>query len=54
MSAAAPSFSLAGRVALVTGGNTGLGSGMAVGLASAGADIVSIGPGDPKIGRAHV
>jgi 2-dehydro-3-deoxy-D-gluconate 5-dehydrogenase len=48
MSAAAPSFSLAGRVALVTGGNTGLGSGMAVGLASAGADIVSIGPGDPS------
>jgi 2-deoxy-D-gluconate 3-dehydrogenase len=48
MSAPAPSFSLAGRVALVTGGNTGLGSGMAVGLASAGADIVSIGPGDPS------
>ena len=40
-------FSLAGRVALVTGGNSGLGQGMAIGLAAAGADVVSIGPGDP-------
>jgi 2-dehydro-3-deoxy-D-gluconate 5-dehydrogenase len=47
MSATLQAFSLEGRVALVTGGNTGLGSGMAVGLAAAGADVVSIGPGDP-------
>jgi 2-deoxy-D-gluconate 3-dehydrogenase len=40
-------FSLEGRVALVTGATTGLGAGMAVGLAAAGADIVSIGPGNP-------
>lgn len=32
-------FSLAGRVALVTGGNGGIGLGMALGLARAGADI---------------
>ncbi len=39
-------FSLAGRVAIVTGASTGLGAGMATGLAAAGADIVAIGPGD--------
>lgn len=47
MSAGVQAFSLEGRVALVTGATTGLGAGMAVGLAAAGADIVSIGPGDP-------
>jgi 2-deoxy-D-gluconate 3-dehydrogenase len=47
MSAGLQAFSLAGRVALVTGGTTGLGAGMAVGLANAGADVASIGPGDP-------
>lgn len=36
-------FSLAGRVALVTGANTGLGQGIAVALAQAGADIVAVG-----------
>lgn len=36
------SFSLAGKVALVTGANTGLGQGIAVALAQAGADIVGI------------
>jgi 2-deoxy-D-gluconate 3-dehydrogenase len=36
-------FSLAGKVALVTGANTGLGQGIAVALAEAGADIVAIG-----------
>ena len=33
-------FDLSGRVAIVTGGNGGLGLGMARGLASAGANIV--------------
>ena len=33
-------FDLTGRVALITGGNGGLGLGMAMGLANAGADIV--------------
>lgn len=36
-------FSLAGRVALVTGANTGLGQGIAIALAQAGADIVAVG-----------
>ena len=37
------SFSLEGRVAVVTGANTGLGQGLAVALAGAGADIVCVG-----------
>jgi 2-deoxy-D-gluconate 3-dehydrogenase len=36
-------FSLAGKVALVTGGNTGLGQGIALALAQAGADIAVAG-----------
>ncbi len=36
-------FSLHGKVALVTGANTGLGQGIAVALAEAGADIVAVG-----------
>ena len=41
-------FSLDGRVALVTGANTGLGQAMAVGLAEAGADIVAVGRTAPS------
>lgn len=37
------SFSLAGKVALVTGANTGLGQGIAVALAQAGADVIAVG-----------
>ena len=36
-------FSLEGKVALVTGANTGLGQGIALALARAGADIVAVG-----------
>ncbi|MEA1650777.1 2-dehydro-3-deoxy-D-gluconate 5-dehydrogenase KduD [Nitrospirillum sp. BR 11164] len=40
-------FDLTGRVALVTGANTGLGQGLAVALARAGADIVAAGRSTP-------
>ncbi|HWA63051.1 MAG TPA: 2-dehydro-3-deoxy-D-gluconate 5-dehydrogenase KduD [Caulobacteraceae bacterium] len=40
-------FSLEGQVAVVTGANTGLGQGIAVGLAEAGADIVAVGRSAP-------
>ena len=40
------SFDLSGRCALVTGANTGIGQGMAIGLAEAGADIVAVGRSD--------
>jgi 2-deoxy-D-gluconate 3-dehydrogenase len=40
-------FDLAGKVALVTGANTGLGQAIAVGLAGAGADIVAVGRSEP-------
>jgi len=40
-------FDLTGKVALVTGANTGLGQGMALALAEAGADIVMIGRSEP-------
>lgn len=39
-------FKLDGKVAIVTGANTGLGQGAAVGLAEAGADIVGVGRSD--------
>ena len=40
------SFNLAGKVAIVTGCNTGLGQGMAIGLAKAGCDIVAVNVSD--------
>ncbi|WP_427454573.1 2-dehydro-3-deoxy-D-gluconate 5-dehydrogenase KduD [Litorimonas sp. WD9-15] len=40
-------FDLSGKTALVTGANTGLGQGMAVALAKAGADIVLVGRSAP-------
>lgn len=47
MTQAASPFSLAGRVALVTGANTGLGAALAEGLAAAGADIAAVGRSEP-------
>jgi 2-deoxy-D-gluconate 3-dehydrogenase len=40
-------FDLSGRVAIVTGANTGLGQGVATALAAAGADIVAVGRTPP-------
>ena len=40
-------FSLKGRVALVTGANTGIGQGLALALAGAGAAIVAVGRSEP-------
>ncbi|WP_380182330.1 2-dehydro-3-deoxy-D-gluconate 5-dehydrogenase KduD [Kalamiella sp. sgz302252] len=47
-------FSLQGKVAVVTGCNTGLGKSMAVGLAQAGCDIVAINRSDPAETAAEV
>lgn len=41
-------FDLSGKVALVTGGSKGLGKGIAIGLAQAGADIVIVNRNIPK------
>lgn len=43
MSDPADLFSLAGRVAVVTGANSGIGQGIALALAAAGADIAAVG-----------
>lgn len=42
-------FDLSGRVAIVTGANTGLGQGIAVALAHAGADIVAVSRSDADL-----
>ncbi|WIT12197.1 2-dehydro-3-deoxy-D-gluconate 5-dehydrogenase KduD [Paucibacter sediminis] len=47
-------FQLHGRVAIVTGCNTGLGQGMARALAQAGADIVGVNVSEPDETRAQV
>jgi hypothetical protein len=41
-------FDLAGKVALITGGNSGIGLGMAIGLAQAGADVCIWGTNPEK------
>ncbi len=46
MSGILAQFSLAGRVAIVTGASRGLGEAMALGLAEAGADVVMVARGD--------
>ena len=48
---AAPDRSLAGRVAIVTGGTTGIGRAVAVGLASRGATTVIVGRGNERSAR---
>ncbi len=47
-------FSLEGKVALVTGANTGLGQSIAIALASAGADIAGAGTSSPDETEAKV
>ncbi len=51
---AVDNFQLSGRVAMVTGCNTGLGQGMALALAQAGADIVGVNQGVPDETRQSV
>lgn len=48
-------FDLSGQVALVTGANTGIGQGIALALAQAGADIAAVGrsPADDTLAHIH-
>ncbi len=46
-------FDLAGKVALVTGGNSGIGLGMAEGLAAAGASVVVWGGNEERLAAAQ-
>ena len=48
------SFNLSGRVAVVTGGNGGIGLAMAEGLASAGADIVIAARDSKTVSYTHL
>jgi NAD(P)-dependent dehydrogenase (short-subunit alcohol dehydrogenase family) len=50
---ALPAFDLSGKVSLVTGGNSGIGLGMAEGLAAAGADVAIWGRSEEKLAAAH-
>lgn len=45
-------FDLSGKVAIVTGGNGGIGKGMAIGMAQAGADIVVAARNEEKTAKA--
>src|SRR5262245_10294052 len=47
-------FSLEGKVAIVTGANTGIGMGLAIALAQAGADIAAVGRTPPTETEARV
>jgi 2-dehydro-3-deoxy-D-gluconate 5-dehydrogenase len=47
-------FSLSGKVAIVTGANTGIGQGIAIALAQAGADIAAVGRTAPAETEAQV
>jgi 2-deoxy-D-gluconate 3-dehydrogenase len=47
-------FDLSGRVAIVTGANTGLGQAIAIALAQAGADIAAVGRSRPDDTAKHV
>lgn len=47
-------FDLSGKTALVTGANTGIGQGIAIGLAQAGANIVAVGRSAPAETEAQI